>query len=66
MKTDREVPAVYAGIATRARSSRAAAVRLFCLQCVGYTRKDVTNCTAPKCPLYPHRPYQHGEDDADE
>ena len=45
-------------IKIRAKTSRAAAVKLFCLECVGRVRKDVTNCTALDCALYPHRPYQ--------
>jgi hypothetical protein len=34
------------------------AIKQFCLDCVGDKREDVTNCTAPKCALYPLRPYQ--------
>jgi hypothetical protein len=49
---------MYQGIAEEAATSRAAAVKLFCLECVGYVRPDVTNCTATRCPLYQHRPYQ--------
>jgi len=54
----RDVPVLYRGIAANATRSRAAAVKLFCLECVGYVRRDVTNCTAPLCPLYRWRPYQ--------
>lgn len=61
----RDVPALYRGIAQAATRSRAAAVKLFCLECVGYVRADVTGCTAPHCPLFRWRPYQSGaEDDA--
>lgn len=42
----------------RAKTSRAAAVKLFCLDCVGGTRAEVRDCTAKDCALYPHRPYQ--------
>jgi hypothetical protein len=59
----RDVPLYYQGIATAAKRSRAAAVKLFCLECVGYTRRDVTDCTAYHCPLYRFRPYQHGDED---
>jgi len=34
------------------------AIRKFCNACVGGKTEDVTNCTAPKCPLYNFRPYQ--------
>jgi len=57
-KLGRDVPEMYQGIAEEAETSRAAAVKLFCLECVGYVRTDVTGCTATRCPLYPHRPYQ--------
>ena len=40
-----------------AGKSRKAAVTAFCVQCMGYDRDEVRNCTAPACPLYPHRPY---------
>jgi hypothetical protein len=59
----RDVPLLYRGVAEDARRSRAAAVKLFCLECVGYVRKDVTECSAHCCPLHPHRPYQNGEED---
>jgi hypothetical protein len=48
----RDVPSHYQGFAERAKTSKAAAVKLFCLECVGYVRADVTNCTATKCPLF--------------
>lgn len=49
------------GILAKAYSGRAsprAAIKAFCLQCVGYRREDVTNCTALACPLHKYRPYQ--------
>ncbi len=42
----------------RAKTSRAAAVKLFCLECVGGVRADVRDCTACDCALYPWRPYR--------
>lgn len=60
----RDVPELYRGIAAQARRSRAAAVKLFCLECVGFARADVANCTARRCPLFAWRPYQRGDDDA--
>jgi hypothetical protein len=59
----RETPTLYRGVAADAVRSRAAAVKLFCLECVGYVRKDVRNCTATKCPLYRWRPYQRGDEE---
>ena len=41
-----------------ATGSRAAAMRLFCLECVGYVTADVRDCTANGCPLWLYRPYQ--------
>lgn len=32
------------------------AIRLFCLDCVGHSPKEVANCTASStCPLWPYR-----------
>lgn len=38
-----------------AGKSRKAAIRAFCLECVGYESAEVNRCTAPACPLYPYR-----------
>ena len=37
------------------------AIKAFCLECVGWLRREVTLCTAPACPLYPYRPFQESE-----
>jgi hypothetical protein len=34
------------------------AIRAKCLECVGYARSEVTECTAYGCPLWRLRPYQ--------
>ena len=41
------------------------AINAFCYECMGGdgepgARDHVRNCTAPKCPLYPVRPWQPG------
>lgn len=54
--------AYNAGLRERARHSKAAAIKLFCRQCVcvgeGGTTQDIRNCTSPECALYDVRPYQ--------
>lgn len=45
------------------QGSKAAAIKSFCLSCVGFVKKDITRCTAAGCPLYPHRPYKGGADE---
>ena len=40
--------------AMRGRSPRTA-IRLACLECVGWQPGEVRHCTAPDCPLYPYR-----------
>jgi len=35
-----------------------ASIKAFCMECVGWERLAVTECTAPACPLYPVRPFQ--------
>lgn len=44
--------------AVRGKSLRAA-VNAQCLECVGWQRVEVTNCTDTGCPLYAVRPYQN-------
>jgi hypothetical protein len=62
-----ECPASYRGTFERAYEgkSRSAAIRAFCLRCVGYKRNDVRDCTAYGCPLHFYRPYQ-ADDEPDE
>lgn len=31
------------------------AIRVKCLECVGFQRAEVPLCTQPSCPLYPYR-----------
>lgn len=37
------------------RGSRGAAIRLFCLECMGGSRPEVKACSAPECPLFLYR-----------
>ena len=40
------------------------AIKAMCLACVGYDRKEVTNCSSFACPLWKYRPFQlAGKDD---
>lgn len=43
--------------------SRKAALKAFCLECVGCERKLITECTAYACPLWEYRPYQTPDED---
>ena len=51
-----ELRAKYHGLDKRlTNGDKAAAIRLFCLECMGGSQLEVTNCTAPPCPLYEFR-----------
>ena len=39
----------------KAGNSRKAAIRVQCLECMGWNPKEVKTCTAPQCPLYKWR-----------
>ena len=52
--------------AYEAKASPRAAIKAFCLQCVGYVRKDITECSALACPLWAYRPYQGAGEDGEE
>ena len=39
-------------------ASPRAAIKAFCLACVGWDRKAVAQCTALACPLYANRPFR--------
>jgi hypothetical protein len=57
------VPIKYQPLFDRVRAdgakSKADSIKAFCLQCVGFRYKRVTNCSSPSCPLYKVRPYQN-------
>ncbi len=55
--TARDIPPKYRAMYKRAMSgkSRKAAMRIFCLECFGYSEMEVSLCTDPNCPLYPYR-----------
>ena len=57
MRAFDDVPAKYRPMQLRAAlgKSRKAAIRLFCVACVGYSEAEVRCCTATDCPLYPYR-----------
>jgi hypothetical protein len=59
-----EVPGIYRETFRQAFSgkSRASGVKAFCLNCVGFIRADIRDCTACGCPLYPFRPYQRDDE----
>ena len=56
--TVRNTPRKYKPMYDRAMSgkSRKAAMRMFCLECVGYSEGEVALCTDTYCPLFPYRP----------
>ena len=35
-----------------------AAIKAFCLECVGWQKEEVRKCTALACPLFAYRPYK--------
>lgn len=56
-----EVPEKYRGHVEKLKGgSLRAAVTLHCLQCVGYQRVEVRDCSSLRCPLWAFRPYQGG------
>ena len=42
-------------MAERAKTMRSAAIRLFCLECMGGNAAEVRRCTAIACFLWPYR-----------
>lgn len=52
--------------AYRGTASPRSAIKAMCLQCVGYVRRDVTECSAEACPLWGYRPYQKGDEDEED
>ena len=57
-----QIPLKYQPLLGRVKAkgstSKAEAIKAFCLQCVDYKDKRVQNCSAKNCALYQVRPYQ--------
>ena len=53
----RDVPPKYRALYQKAigKKSRKAAIRSFCIECVGYQEVEVKLCTDTTCPLYKYR-----------
>jgi len=55
------IPKLYHKLYERAASGKAsprAAIKMFCAECCGYERNEVTLCTDTGCPLRSYRPFQ--------
>jgi hypothetical protein len=44
--------------AARGIASPRQAIKAHCMECLGWNRHEVRNCTSVACPLYCYRPYQ--------
>jgi hypothetical protein len=53
----RDIPQKFEKLYRRAKGGRSqsAAIRSFCLECVGYVLEEVKLCTDAGCPLYEYR-----------
>ena len=63
------VPRAYRGVIQKAFDGVASprqAIKAKCLDCGGFMRAEVAHCQVIHCPLWPYRPYQRGEDDAEQ
>lgn len=56
---ERITPPKYKGLVAKVKSgSKVSALKLHCLVCCGFARKEVRMCTAMRCPVWTLRPYQ--------
>jgi len=55
-----DMPSAYRNIYKKAMAgkNRAAGVKAFCLECMGWQRNEIKNCDSVACPLYPYKPYK--------
>jgi hypothetical protein len=54
----KQIPSSLRATYEKSIKSKAAALKSFCVECAGYDRKVVRECTDTGCPLWHHRPYQ--------
>ncbi len=54
-----DMPQLYRQIYDRALrgKSKAAGIKSFCLECMGWVRTEVRDCTTKECPLWAYKPY---------
>jgi len=50
-----EIPRKYKALYDKHKRSRKAAIRIHCLECVGYSEKEVKLCTDERCSLWKWR-----------
>jgi hypothetical protein len=50
-----EIKRKYPGLGKKCKTSKAAAIRLFCIECMGGSVYEVSSCTARECTLWHHR-----------
>ncbi len=50
-----EVGKKYPSLLAKAKASRLAGIRMFCIECCGGYRADAKACTVKDCFLWPHR-----------
>jgi hypothetical protein len=55
-----DMPSLYRGIYKKAIAgkSKTAAIHAFCLECMGWQRTEVRDCTTSHCPLHAYKPYE--------
>lgn len=59
--SERQVPKKYQALYSRTQAKKAGplqAIRMQCLECIGYVKDEIPLCTDTGCPLYQYRPYQ--------
>ena len=49
--------------AVRGKASPRAAIKAHCLECMGWERQGITECTGWACPLWAYRPFQVANDE---
>lgn len=57
----KQYPDLYKSLYVRVAQKQAPprlAIKAKCLECVGWMRKEITECSAIDCPLWAYRPYQ--------
>lgn len=60
-------PSTYQGLLKKVEAgSLTAAIKMLCVQCMGFERTHVKDCGGLSCPMYLHRPYQKNTDDDDD
>ena len=64
-KVERGCPTLLRVVEKWGNGSQKAAIKLGCMLCTGYNRKEIYGCSSYLCPWHPYRPFQESSSETE-